>query len=189
MKAATSILAVAASLAAVSAQTFDTSAIPQCALPCAIKSLPAECNLDPKCICENTSFIKSLVPCVQTACANDFQNAITGAQKLCSGAGVNLDVSSILAGISSSTSAPASGSTSAPATTSGPAGRTSSGSSSSGPAATTTPASAGAGRNNSTMTGTRAPSATGAGAPNAAGRNTIAFGGLAAVLGFAVVLL
>ncbi|KAK6340721.1 hypothetical protein TWF696_009045 [Orbilia brochopaga] len=201
MKAAT-VLAVAASLSAASATLLPRQLedIPQCALGCAVSSLGSSgCpTSDIACICKAEKFVESLIPCVQGACdAAQFEATKEGAKKLCKSAGVDLvipDVSgSASSGAASSTGAPSSSSagTAAP-TSSGPAGASSSGSaaSSSGPAPTNAPTNAsGAGSNNATMTGTRSPTATGQGAPNAAGRNTIAFGGLAAVLGFAVILL
>ncbi|KAJ6262455.1 GPI anchored CFEM domain protein [Drechslerella dactyloides] len=204
MKTAT-VLAVAASLSAASATLMprQIAGIPQCALTCALSSLGSTGCTDASdfgCICKASSFIESLIPCVKGACSPaDFQGTVEGAQKLCSGAGVTLDVSSLAGGATSAASSAATSGASSAASSaaSNTAAPTSSGASSA--AGTPRPASSAAsssapsnasGRNNTSITGTRAvPSSTTTTTPNAAGRNAVAFGGLAAVLGFAVVLL
>jgi len=101
MKYSVAIVALAAT--AVSAQL---SAIPQCALTCAISSLGSTgCGqTDIKCICTATSFIAALTPCVQAACsAADLAKTITAAEGLCLQAGVTLSIPT--AGATSTTAA------------------------------------------------------------------------------------
>ena len=54
-------------------------------------TLPANCNLDPKCICADSSFIVSISCCVGKACSqSEVQKTLQVAQQLCSTVKVKL---------------------------------------------------------------------------------------------------
>lgn len=106
------ILSVVASAALAAAQL---SAIPQCALTCAISSIGASgCSeTDIKCICSASAFLTSITSCVQGSCtAAELAQTLKAAQGLCSSAGVTL---SLPGTAPTSTAAPVSSSSSAAA--------------------------------------------------------------------------
>lgn len=185
------VLALAASLSVASASVLlprQLDQIPQCALQCALGSLQSTgCETtDFACICTASAFVNGLVPCVQDACTDaEFDRTLQAAQGLCSAAGVTL---SVPAG-ATETSAPAS--SSAPAsTTEAPSTETTSAptatetqtqtqtetetetETSQAPAPTTS-------SGNGTTTGPPTPTGT---EPGAASRNTVALGGLGAIV-------
>lgn len=90
--------------------------LPPCAATCAQQGLAATgCNLlDVGCICRNSAFINSLVPCIKTGCSQaDQEKTIQFAQNLCAGAQVTLSNAGALLSASgsamgSATSMPAS---------------------------------------------------------------------------------
>ncbi|KAI5196801.1 hypothetical protein E4T39_07620 [Aureobasidium subglaciale] len=80
------------------------------AMSCVSQALPASCNLDPKCICADASFISTISCCVSTACDAAGQlAALTYAGQICAPAGVtNLPTAaSCASGSASGTSAAA----------------------------------------------------------------------------------
>ncbi|KAI4722988.1 hypothetical protein E4T48_00786 [Aureobasidium sp. EXF-10727] len=65
------------------------SAVPSCAVSCVTQALPADCKLDPKCICADTSFISGISCCVSTACdLSGQQAALAYAKQICAPVGV-----------------------------------------------------------------------------------------------------
>lgn len=177
------VLALAASLSLASAsllpRQFDQ--IPPCALTCALGSLQSTgCQTtDFACICQATAFISSLLPCVQAGCSQaEIGNTIQAAEALCLQASVTLVVpTGASTAPPSSTEAPSTeteASTTAPPSTETSAGTTSAQSTTEAPATTST-------SGNGTQTGTRPPTPTGT-EPGAASRNTVALGGLGAIV-------
>lgn len=179
------VLALAASLSLASASILprQLDQIPQCALSCALGSLQSTgCQTtDFACICQANAFVSSLVPCVQGGCSQaEFDATVEAARSLCDSAGVTLSIPT--GAPETSTSAPATSSESAPtteteaATTSAPPStETGAATTSAAPSTTGTPA------NGTQTSGTRPPTATGT-EPGAASRNTVALGGLGAVV-------
>ncbi|KAK6529040.1 hypothetical protein TWF694_004260 [Orbilia ellipsospora] len=184
--------------------------IPQCALSCALGSLGSTgCGqTDFACICKASAFIEGLVPCVKGACSPaDYEKTLTAAQGLCQQAGVSLSVpagaaATSAAGSSSAAASSAAATTSAPSTeatgvtsaSSEPTSAATSAASSavtsaavtsaatqSSAAATTTGAPTKASGSNSTVSSTSPPKPSGT-EPSAAHRNTIALGGLGAII-------
>lgn len=187
------VFALAASLSLASASILprQLDQIPQCALSCALGSLQSTgCQTtDFACICQATAFVTSLLPCVQAGCsAAEIDNTIQAAQQLCAGAGVTL---SIPTGAAETTSAAPSTSSEAAATTTeadvtttAPSTETSAATTSAGAetSASTSEAPATTVPGNATQTsGTRPPTPTGT-EPGAASRNTVALGGLGAIV-------
>ncbi|ORY17847.1 hypothetical protein BCR34DRAFT_596715 [Clohesyomyces aquaticus] len=156
MKFTSSVLALAASFAVVSAQSLGD--IPSCAITCFAAAVPAAgCGLtDTKCQCTTgqQKITESVAACVPSKCsAEDQAKLIPAVEKLCAAAGVTL------------TNIPT-----AAASTSG--------------SVASSLASNAASRTASMATGTTAPSSTGTGAAQstgAASSNTVAIGGLFAV--------
>ncbi|KAK6334837.1 hypothetical protein TWF718_010282 [Orbilia javanica] len=186
------VFALAASLSLASAALLprQLDQIPQCALSCALTSLQSSsgCSAtDFACICRASSFVESLIPCVTSGCSDaEIQATIQAATELCSQAGVSLSVPPLAGETTAATSAPAS--TSAPAatteaTTSAPSTETTEAPTSAAEtsAAETTEAPATTAAGNGTVTTTSPPSPTGT-EPGAAGRNTVALGGLGAIV-------
>ncbi|PKX95714.1 CFEM domain-containing protein [Aspergillus novofumigatus IBT 16806] len=89
-------LALAACLSMAAAQGLD--GLPDCAKSCATNSIPANCGLDVKCICTDSSFISGISCCVLQSCAPDQQQedahpffptaAVEFANRICRTAGV-----------------------------------------------------------------------------------------------------
>lgn len=192
------VLALAASLSLASASSLllprQLDSLPPCALNCALGSLPdTGCQTtDFACICQATAFIGGLVPCVRRDCtADQLQGTIEAASALCASAGVTLSIPpGVVETGAASSSAPAStseaasteteASTTAPpaeTTTAATTAETSMASTTEAPA-TTVPGNA---TQTTTGTGTRPPTATGT-EPGAASRNTVALGGLGAIV-------
>ncbi|KAK6511437.1 hypothetical protein TWF481_000354 [Arthrobotrys musiformis] len=190
------VLALAASLSLASASILprQLDQIPQCALSCALGSLQSTgCpTTDFACICKASAFVESLIPCVQAGCSqSEIEATVAAASSLCSGAGVSLSIpplgtSTPTSAAEETSSAPAATTTEAEATTT--AGSTEAGETT---AATTSaeetsaaessaPATT-AGGNGTQVTTTSPPTATGT-EPGAASRNTVALGGLGAIV-------
>ncbi|KAG9692064.1 hypothetical protein KCU95_g7679, partial [Aureobasidium melanogenum] len=91
-------------LAAATLATAQSSSIPSCANACISQALPANCNLDPKCICADANFISTISCCVSTACDVSGQQAALGyAKQICAPVGVtNLPTSASCAASASS---------------------------------------------------------------------------------------
>ncbi|KAI5211569.1 hypothetical protein E4T42_06007 [Aureobasidium subglaciale] len=105
MRTAAFTLVAAATLA-----TAQLGSIPSCATSCISQALPASCNLDPKCICSDASFISTISCCVSTACDTSGQSAaLAYASQICAPVGVtNLPTAaSCASGSASGTSAAA----------------------------------------------------------------------------------
>ncbi|KAK6510825.1 hypothetical protein TWF506_009920 [Arthrobotrys conoides] len=195
------VLALTASISLASAALLprQLDQIPSCALSCAIASLgSAGCGTssapDIACVCRAESFITSLVPCVQAGCSADqFQATLQAATVLCQDAGVELNIptgetSGAPSSVVETSSAPAATTSTetetetAAATTSAPSTETTGASTSAETSAGTTDAPSPTNAGNSTgTTTTRPPTATGT-EPGAASRNTVALGGLGAIV-------
>jgi len=179
------VLALAASLSLASASILprQLDQIPPCALSCALGSLQSTgCQTtDFACICQASAFVSSLLPCVQTGCSEaEIGNTVAAAQSLCAGAGVTLSIPT--GATETSASVPATSSeaastteTEAATTSAPPSSQTSAATTSAAPSTTSAPV------NGTQTTGTRPPTATGT-EPGAASRNTVALGGLGAVV-------
>ncbi|OAT05372.1 hypothetical protein BDBG_01783 [Blastomyces gilchristii SLH14081] len=151
--------AVASSLLAlVAAQAGD---LPKCAQECAGPAIPADCGIDPECICKAKSFIDAITCCVATKCDKDEQEkAISIAKITCAAVGVT-DLPD--AAVCDSASSSASAAPSSPS--SKPTGSTA------GPTASSEPTKSGA-----ETTPTGSPTGSGTGAPPPAGTETPAAG-------------
>ncbi|KAF3906243.1 hypothetical protein ABW20_dc0102154 [Dactylellina cionopaga] len=201
MKAST-VIALVASLAAVNAQgsTPSITDIPQCALSCALGSLSntgCASQTDFACICAASSFINGITSCVQGACTQaELETTIKVAQGLCSSAGVSLSVPPI-AGATTSAGTSAASSEASSAVTSAVSSAVSSAvtsivssapvssyASTTGAAPTTVATSSRA--TNGSVTAPPQPTGT---EPGAAGRNTVALGGLGAIIALVAALL
>ncbi|CAD0092187.1 unnamed protein product [Aureobasidium vineae] len=69
--------------------TAQSGSIPSCATSCITQALPADCKLDPKCICADASFISTISCCVSTACdLSGQQAALAYAKQICAPVGV-----------------------------------------------------------------------------------------------------
>ncbi|KAI4740057.1 hypothetical protein E4T44_15197, partial [Aureobasidium sp. EXF-8845] len=101
MRATTFALIAAATLA-----TAQLGSIPSCAMSCISTALPANCNLNPQCICSDASFISTISCCVSTACDTAGQQAALGyAKQICAPVGVtNLPTAASCAAGAASTS-------------------------------------------------------------------------------------
>lgn len=189
------VLAVSVAAASASLSPRQIDQIPQCALQCAlgqITSTGCASQTDFKCICEASSFVAGLVPCVQKACtAAEYEQTVKAAQGLCLAAGVTLSVPS---GPASTSAASSAATSSMPATmtsemssmmTSESSMMSSMMSSEVSTMATTT--AAGTTRSPNATVTTSTPSATGS--PGAASRNTVALSGLGAILALVAALL
>ncbi|OJD20119.1 hypothetical protein ACJ73_08550, partial [Blastomyces percursus] len=111
--------AVASSLLAlVAAQAGN---LPKCAQECAGPAIPANCGLNPECICKAKSFIEAITCCVATKCTKDEQEkAIKIAKVTCAAVGVtDLPDAAVCDSASSSTPEPT-GTTAGPAAPSEP---------------------------------------------------------------------
>ncbi|KAK6529694.1 hypothetical protein TWF281_008857 [Arthrobotrys megalospora] len=188
------VLALTASLSLASAALLprQLDGLPACALNCALGSLSdTGCTntADFGCICRATAFVAGLIPCVQRDCsASEIEATIQGATGLCLQAGVTL---SIPPGVTETGAA----SSSAPASTSEAPSTETEASTTAPPAETTTAATTVAETtvasteapattmpsNGTQTTGTRPPTPTGT-EPGAASRNTVALGGLGAIV-------
>ncbi|RHZ62657.1 CFEM domain-containing protein [Aspergillus thermomutatus] len=124
-------LALAACLSMVTAQGLD--GLPDCAKTCATGAIPANCGLDVKCICSDSSFLSGISCCIAGSCPQDQQQeeahpffspaAVQFANQICKGAGVtNLPQSASCASATQSATGTSSGSS---ATTSGSSATTS----------------------------------------------------------------
>jgi hypothetical protein len=83
---ALTLFAVGATLATAQQQMGN---IPTCATGCISSSLPAQCNLNPQCICADTSFITTISCCVSKACdIAGQQAALAYAKQICAPVGV-----------------------------------------------------------------------------------------------------
>ncbi|KAH0360362.1 hypothetical protein KCU65_g9441, partial [Aureobasidium melanogenum] len=93
-------------LAAATLATAQSGSIPSCAQTCISQALPASCNLDPKCICSDASFISTISCCVSTACdVTGQQAALAYAKQICAPVGVtNLPTAASCAGSASASS-------------------------------------------------------------------------------------
>ncbi|KAF3309151.1 hypothetical protein TWF173_011383 [Orbilia oligospora] len=191
------VLALTASISLASAALLprQLDQIPSCALQCALGSLQSTgCpTTDFACICRASAFVSSLIPCVQAGCSEaEIASTIQAASGLCEGAGVSLSIPPLGSQTSAATSAMET--TSAPAaTTSETEAMTSSAPSTEATTApssvamtssaetTGAPATTSAGGANGTVSTTGPPNPTGT-EPGAASRNTVALGGLGAVV-------
>ncbi|KAG9565080.1 hypothetical protein KCU61_g867, partial [Aureobasidium melanogenum] len=101
MRASVLTLIAAATLA-----TAQSGSIPACAQTCISQALPGNCNLDPKCICSDSSFISTISCCVSTACdVTGQQAALSYAKQICAPVGVtNLPTAASCAGSASASS-------------------------------------------------------------------------------------
>jgi hypothetical protein len=192
------VLALTATFAVANAALMprQLDQIPSCALSCALSSLGSTgcAQTDFACICKANSFITALVPCVQGACsAAEYENTVKAAQGLCSAAGVTLSIPS---GAVSTSAESSSAATSAPATTSAATETSAATTSAASSEATTSVVESSTGAvttssvtsvaptsstGNSTISGTAPPQPTGT-EPGAASRNTVALGGLGAIV-------
>ncbi|KAF3105617.1 hypothetical protein TWF102_001411 [Orbilia oligospora] len=190
------VLALTASISLASAALLprQLDSIPQCALQCALGSLQSTgCQTtDFACICRASAFVSSLIPCVQAGCSEtEIAATIQAASGLCEAAGVSLSVPPLGSQTSAATSAmetssaPAATTSETEATTSAPSTEATSAPSSvamtSSAETTEAPATTSAGGANGTVSTTSPPNPTGT-EPGAASRNTVALGGLGAVV-------
>ncbi|KAF3152824.1 hypothetical protein TWF569_002648 [Orbilia oligospora] len=189
------VLALTASISLASAALLprQLDSIPQCALQCALGSLQSTgCQTtDFACICRASAFVSSLIPCVQAGCSEtEIAATIQAASGLCEAAGVSLSVPPLGSQTSAATSAMETSSapaatTETEATTSAPSTEATSAPSSvamtSSAETTEAPATTSAGSANGTVSTTSPPNPTGT-EPGAASRNTVALGGLGAVV-------
>ncbi|RVD83403.1 uncharacterized protein DFL_007790 [Arthrobotrys flagrans] len=188
------VIALAASLSLANAALLprQLESIPQCALSCALDSLQSTgCSpTDFACICSATAFVSSLIPCVQSECSPaEIEATVAAASELCAGAGVSLSVPPLGTETTAASSAPAATTeaeattteaeaTTAPSTEATEAPTTSAEETS---AAATTEAPATTAAGNDTTSSTAPPTPTGT-EPGAASRNTVALGGLGAIV-------
>ncbi|KAI4747031.1 hypothetical protein E4T50_02677 [Aureobasidium sp. EXF-12298] len=93
-------------IAAATLATAQSGSIPTCAQTCISQALPGNCNLDPKCICADASFISTISCCVSTACdVTGQQAALSYAKQICAPVGVtNLPTAASCAGPASASS-------------------------------------------------------------------------------------
>ncbi|KAF3175649.1 hypothetical protein TWF788_008363 [Orbilia oligospora] len=190
------VLALTASISLASAALLprQLDQIPSCALQCALGSLQSTgCpTTDFACICRASAFVSSLIPCVQAGCSeSEIESTIAAASALCEGAGVSLSIPPLGSQTSAATSAmetssaPAATTSETEATTSAPSTEATSAPSSvvmtSSAETTEAPATTSAGGANGTVSTTSPPNPTGT-EPGAASRNTVALGGLGAVV-------
>ncbi|KAG9662126.1 hypothetical protein KCU64_g2138, partial [Aureobasidium melanogenum] len=93
-------------IAAATLATAQSGSIPACAQTCISQALPGNCNLDPKCICSDSSFISTISCCVSTACdVTGQQAALSYAKQICAPVGVtNLPTAASCAGSASASS-------------------------------------------------------------------------------------
>ncbi|CRG87961.1 hypothetical protein PISL3812_04983 [Talaromyces islandicus] len=103
MKFTAVAFAIAAFTASAASQSL--SGLPSCAISCATNSIPSDCGIDVKCICNAQSFITGVSCCVAKSCnAEDQETTIKYADKICAGAGVtNLPTSAVCSSTASAT--------------------------------------------------------------------------------------